>query len=57
MKYHVDIKLVYEATDPNDTQIQLKETLKQIIDQTGLDIFLKRPGLEKYNRVVKEFTK
>ena len=51
MKYHIDLKFVYEAIDDNETQIQLKETLKQIIDKPGLDIFLRDPGSRRYDRV------
>ena len=54
MKYHVDMKLVYEATDPEDTQIKLKETLKKIIMDNDLDIFLKNPDNSGYDRLVKE---
>ena len=53
MKYHVDMKLVFEATDPNDTQIKLKQVLSKILMAKDLDIFLKNPDDSGYARVIK----
>ena len=53
MKNYVDIKLVYESLNKDHTDKQLKHTLSLIMNQPGLDIFLKHPGIEEYNRVTK----
>lgn len=54
MKYHVDMKLVFEATDPNDTQIKLKQVLSKILLTQDLDIFLKNPYEPGYARIKKD---
>ena len=51
MKYHIDIKLVYETRDINETHIKLKNTLKQITNNPGLDVFIKEPITGRYDRV------
>jgi len=50
-KFAVDVKLVFNAVDPNDTQIKLKQVLKQIMDIPDLDIFLREPNVDRYDRL------
>ena len=54
MKYHVDMKLVFEANDPEDTQIKLKQVLSKILLTEDLDIFLKNPTDSEYTRIKKD---
>ena len=54
MKYHIDLKFVIEATDPDDTQIKLKQILSKILLTEDLDIFLKNPSEPGYARLKKE---
>jgi len=51
-KYKIDVKLVYETRDINETHTKLKQTLKQIIDTPGLTIFLKEPNNNRYDKLV-----
>lgn len=51
MKYHADVKLVITADNIDETQPILKQILTQIIDVPGIDIFLRDPGSERYDKV------
>ena len=51
MKYHADIKLVITADNINETQPILKQILTRMIDTPNIDIFLRDPGSERYDKV------
>ena len=53
MKYHVDVKLVFESLDKEHTDKQLKHVMGKIINEPFLDIFLKNPGSTEYARLTK----
>ena len=53
MKYQVDVKFVFDEDNPNKTQKRLKQTLKKIMNIPGLDIFLRHPADNRYDRVMK----